>query len=626
MKYALAFAAIWRVQSLLAATLYVGTNGLDSNPGTQVSPWLTIQKGASNAAAGDTVLIGQGEYSEWITNMQSGAYGSPITFAGTRGSFGEWLTIIDPSISASNGWVTAPEAGAGIWKKAGMPFAVRELTIDHKRVGFVYTNGEMSEAIQNAYHNSGGTTGFDVMSWPSDYVVTNAASNSTNTFWDGIEALYCSTGSVVYLRLRDGSDPNGRNIRAAPNREEYVNNDMFYPAIHMVGITHVVWSNVLVRGAWGSFLLSGGGNHTIVSNSLASGYSRVSVDLSSNNVIAHNTLTADYYGYSNMGAWQQIITYTNVIRENLYALSKFLMGNGSTYDESVRITGKSSSNVVIGNTISQGLGSGVNLGGTVTDPSWGILIASNSIDHVIGEGIIISEGHTATSILGNHLRDCNIAMRLHHMDSAGETNRTVYIYRNKVWLPDGCGQHFFVHMSSAVTRDFWPTFWIYHNSFSGGECLFYPSGYADDNWGMTNTFFLNNIASSAQYVNAESANWPFWTTNMVGSFDYNLVTPPTVTYLSSTNPVWFGSHNIKAASSEWASTEAMTFTLNAGSSAINSALDVSQTFLLSGTSHAALPVSTETMIGPAWDMGALEFNGASILSATTARAQRIIGR
>jgi len=50
----------------LAATYYVATNGSDANPGSEASPWRTIQMAANMLRAGDTVLIKQGVYQEKV--------------------------------------------------------------------------------------------------------------------------------------------------------------------------------------------------------------------------------------------------------------------------------------------------------------------------------------------------------------------------------------------------------------------------------------------------------------------------------------------------------------------------------------------------------------------------------
>lgn len=63
-----------------AAIYYVSTTGNDSNPGTQASPWRTIQQGANRAVAGDTVVVLAGDYGEYVRTRANGAPGAPITF------------------------------------------------------------------------------------------------------------------------------------------------------------------------------------------------------------------------------------------------------------------------------------------------------------------------------------------------------------------------------------------------------------------------------------------------------------------------------------------------------------------------------------------------------------------
>jgi len=63
-----------------AATYYVATSGSDNAAGSQAAPWKTVQKAANTAAAGDTVIVGDGTYKESVTFSRSGTSSSPITF------------------------------------------------------------------------------------------------------------------------------------------------------------------------------------------------------------------------------------------------------------------------------------------------------------------------------------------------------------------------------------------------------------------------------------------------------------------------------------------------------------------------------------------------------------------
>jgi hypothetical protein len=59
---------------------YVAKNGNDANPGSEASPWLTIQKAANTAVAGDTVYVKAGTYAERLNLSNSGSAGKYITF------------------------------------------------------------------------------------------------------------------------------------------------------------------------------------------------------------------------------------------------------------------------------------------------------------------------------------------------------------------------------------------------------------------------------------------------------------------------------------------------------------------------------------------------------------------
>lgn len=68
--------------SVEAATYYVAKTGNNNNLGTQVAPWLTIQKAANTAVAGDTINIAAGTYAENVSINTSGTSSSRITWTG----------------------------------------------------------------------------------------------------------------------------------------------------------------------------------------------------------------------------------------------------------------------------------------------------------------------------------------------------------------------------------------------------------------------------------------------------------------------------------------------------------------------------------------------------------------
>ncbi|MER2060415.1 MAG: right-handed parallel beta-helix repeat-containing protein [Niallia sp.] len=56
----------------MAVEYHVAKNGSDLGEGTKQSPFLTINKAASVAVAGDTVIVHEGEYREWVKPKNSG--------------------------------------------------------------------------------------------------------------------------------------------------------------------------------------------------------------------------------------------------------------------------------------------------------------------------------------------------------------------------------------------------------------------------------------------------------------------------------------------------------------------------------------------------------------------------
>jgi MYXO-CTERM domain-containing protein len=80
LSWSLICLGLFAAKDALAAEYYVSPTGSDSNPGTQASPWGTVQKAASTAAAGDTVYFRAGTYA--ITTP-SGSNGIEFSKSGT---------------------------------------------------------------------------------------------------------------------------------------------------------------------------------------------------------------------------------------------------------------------------------------------------------------------------------------------------------------------------------------------------------------------------------------------------------------------------------------------------------------------------------------------------------------
>jgi parallel beta-helix repeat protein len=140
--------------SSYASTYYVSLAGSDANPGTQLQPFRSIQKGLGVLRAGDTLYIRAGTYPERLVEQYftaSGTVGSPITVSaypgeavtlrpvtsagtvgGTQGTSINYLTFTDLVL---DGITTGGGAGAAV-------FYCGEQSHDLKLVNVELKNGD----------------------------------------------------------------------------------------------------------------------------------------------------------------------------------------------------------------------------------------------------------------------------------------------------------------------------------------------------------------------------------------------------------------------------------------------------------------------------------------------------
>lgn len=102
--------------TISAHTWYVSsTKGLDTNKGDITAPFASISKAARSALAGDTVLIGEGIYREWV---------SP-----ENGGIGNHRRITYKAVTGEEPWIKGSEVVTG-WKKEGKNVWKVEVTND----------------------------------------------------------------------------------------------------------------------------------------------------------------------------------------------------------------------------------------------------------------------------------------------------------------------------------------------------------------------------------------------------------------------------------------------------------------------------------------------------------------
>jgi hypothetical protein len=175
---------------------YVAKNGSDSNPGSETSPWLTIQKAAKTMVAGDTVFVKAGVYNERVVPVNSGTEGNPITYK----NFGTDKVILDGT------GVSIPyEDSGGLFQVLGPPYSntvMNYIIIDGFEVRNVAANAgiiSLGEAhhitIRNCYVHDIYWIGIGILEWTftpgkvTDITIDNCEVARTNLASAGDEAL-----------------------------------------------------------------------------------------------------------------------------------------------------------------------------------------------------------------------------------------------------------------------------------------------------------------------------------------------------------------------------------------------------------------------------------------------------
>ncbi len=579
------------------ATYYVNaTSGNDAWSGTLTEPngeltdgpWKTIQHAADTAQAGDHVIVKAGIYNEFVTIQNSGAEGNPIIFEGERGAGGEWLTIVDPGINVSEGWVSAPEVGEWVYKTDSVSFPVKELTIDNKRVLGIYPT-KMSDG-----------SGFEILNTSSNETL-EAIPDVIINWWDGIEAVwgYCVETNITYIRFRDGDNPNGMNIKAYEN-----GNSMWSsvkPGISLYYRSNIIIRNFHVRGAHHSISLYLGGNNIIEDNYLTNGYARIGLyGETSNNTIRNNNMTMNYYGYDSLGAGSNGLEHIHGVRRHIYSEFKYTFGVSTSHDNCIRMGIAGDNNEIYGNNMYKGL-LGISYYGYVETPMSNTNIYNNTIYEMSSVGITLSSGATNVTVRDNFIYDCNINIRIHKMNEENETDRIGFIYGNTFWLPEGIGYHIFCHWNEE-NASYYPTYWIYHNTFLGGTYFLYNAGRSgyEETHTLPNMTMVNNVISSYSALYFQSGDQFLTDQHSFGGFDYNWIG---INNHKEETP-WFGELNILSYEYIY---EDKKYIPEQGSPVIDAGIDLSTDYSINNRTYSCLPRMDGSYFYGTPDIGAYEY-------------------
>ena len=114
-------------------TWFVSPTGKDNNPGSMEQPFKTINKCANMAEPGDTCLIREGVYNEWVQPKNSGNESAPITFEAYNGE----QVILSGAQTIEGEW---QEHENGIYKIKLDKNQIRDLGVGQNQL---FVDGEM---------------------------------------------------------------------------------------------------------------------------------------------------------------------------------------------------------------------------------------------------------------------------------------------------------------------------------------------------------------------------------------------------------------------------------------------------------------------------------------------------
>jgi hypothetical protein len=190
---------------------YVAADGSDSNPGTEVQPWLTIRKAAYTLVAGDTVYIRSGNYRERVVPQNSGIEGNPITYAAFPG---EVATIEGTGVDVPEYGGLVDLAGRDFLRVSGLRVInsnyygiVAEnsghITIEHNYTYNTYSSGISSWGSHDIIVDGNEVVGACTGIWQEHVSISNTASFEVR--YNHIHDVMPGTEGKEGLSIKDAS-------------------------------------------------------------------------------------------------------------------------------------------------------------------------------------------------------------------------------------------------------------------------------------------------------------------------------------------------------------------------------------------------------------------------------------
>ena len=210
---------------------HVSKTGSNLNPGTAAEPFETVNHAAQVADAGDTVVVHEGTYREWVRPARGGRSDSRrITYVAAEGEHVK-ITGAEPV----TGWEQEPD---GVWR-AEVPnslfgewnpfseelagdWVVPDRTRPRTHLGDVYLNGSGSYEVGSREALATITERTEIVDDWSGAVVPVVNVEQTRRAW------YAEVGernTVIWANF-DGANPNDELV------EINVRRSVFYPTVH----------------------------------------------------------------------------------------------------------------------------------------------------------------------------------------------------------------------------------------------------------------------------------------------------------------------------------------------------------------------------------------------------------
>lgn len=503
--------------NLSGREIFVSQDGNDLNTGLRRSPLATIAAAAARAEPGDVVKIAPGIYREQIIFKKSGRAEAPITFAGTRGADGGFLTIVEAPGQQLVHWAPAPEIASGVWK-AKLSKRPDLILMDGKMIAHINPEtmalprwkslpSEITEAMfwSKFDGNCRRLPGLDLLSLPADIRVRHRYfGKRKERFWEVLHHVLAGwKNGYIYLRFANGDVPEKHKITVSYGSGMILRN-----------VSHLVFKDLHVRGSAQQFRLRGKSSHNTIEDCLLMhGRSRVVIDSGvAHTGIKNSFLTAGFIRNDLF----KLRSAADMRGGLLYLIFKYIIGTASSND--CGILDRGSKTHIANNIIVQGL-IGIDAYGSDCE------VENNVVREMSSVGICTAAA-TSGRFHDNLVMNCGIPLRIHDLRGA-RARREEFHYRNLfVQAPHG-GSQIYVHCEShrwgpdvvnfvKGTKQYLAAppapvdagkIWIYNNTFWGGDEVApgFTVRYIAQRFRMTMPFvFINNVMKNSRRLDTFS--------------------------------------------------------------------------------------------------------------------------